>query len=155
MIECRYRSDDDDELVSAVDTAFMSCSLNKVTPLDYLDPHGPNVLWELRQQPQTDVGFHSGANVSMLSQYACEDEGLFPPCTLMKVMHAKHDSKGDLLAAARAASPKPDGGGDPPHVSCAEKNMLALQRRMSRFKCTNEEEADKVFLRIEVEPCFV
>ena len=33
------------------------------------DSHGPNVLWELKQQSQTDVGFHSGANIAMLSQW--------------------------------------------------------------------------------------
>lgn len=32
------------------------------------------MLWELRQGPQTDVGFHSGANIRMLSQYECEEE---------------------------------------------------------------------------------
>ena len=75
----------------------------------------------------------------------------------MKVMHARHDrSESNLLAAAaRAASPKPDGEASERAISCAEKNMLALERRMSRFKCVNEEEGDKLFLRIEVEPCFV
>ena len=77
---------------------------------------------------------------------------LFPPCTLMKVLHAAHGSSEKNLLA-RVPSPKPDGS--EVHVSCAEKNMLALERRMSRFKCTNEEESDKFFLRIEVEPCFV
>ena len=67
--------------------AFMSTSLLRSTPIAYLGD-GNNVLWELEPQLQSDVAFHRGADISMLSQFAAEDEVLFPPCTMLVVaMH--------------------------------------------------------------------
>ena len=43
---------------------------------------GSNVLWELQPRAQSDVAFHRGADIKMLSQFAAEDEVLFPPCTI-------------------------------------------------------------------------
>ena len=40
---------------------------------------------ELRARPQDDVGYHCGADVGMLSQFAGEREVLFPPFTMLKV----------------------------------------------------------------------
>ena len=43
------------------------------TPIHYMGP-GDNVLWELRTRPESDSAFHRGADISMLSQFAGEDE---------------------------------------------------------------------------------
>ena len=44
---------------------------------------GTNVLWELKPCAEDQYGFHRGANVEMLSQYAEECECLFPPGTML------------------------------------------------------------------------
>eukprot|EP00961_Rhodomonas_salina_P023404 314243-Rhodomonas_salina.2 len=77
---------DEQGMVCAVDTAFMSTSRRRQTPLDYIDPHGPNVLWELRPSTESDVAYRQGADISMLSQFAAEAEVLFPPCTMLLVV---------------------------------------------------------------------
>lgn len=73
-------------LVCAVDMAFMSTSRRRQTPIDYMQAGGGNVLWELQPQLESDVGFHYGADISMLSQFGHEQEVLYPPCTLLKVV---------------------------------------------------------------------
>eukprot|EP00966_Prymnesium_polylepis_P204678 4741604-Prymnesium_polylepis.2 len=72
--------------------AFMSTSRHRQTPIDYMqgpqadDPqHANNVLWALQPQPESDVGFHCGASIESLSQFAGEGEVLYPPCTLLRV----------------------------------------------------------------------
>ena len=67
---------DEKNMVCAVDQAFMSTSTNKETPIDYMAGDGkPNVLWCLQPQTETDIGYHRGADISRLSQYAWEGEG--------------------------------------------------------------------------------
>merc|ERR1712060_256037 len=70
-------------LICAVDTAFMSTGLQRKTPIHYMQEDGPNVLWEMHPSQQTDDGYHRGADIKMLSQFAAEDEVLFPPCTML------------------------------------------------------------------------
>ena len=64
--------------VRAVDCAFMSTSRDRDTPISFMDENGLNVLWELKPAAQDDVGYHHGADISMLSQYA-EVPAPFPP----------------------------------------------------------------------------
>jgi len=71
--------------VCATDTAFMSTSRQCETPVHYMASGTPNVLWKLEPKPETDDGFHFGADISMLSQFAAEKEVLFPPCTMLIV----------------------------------------------------------------------
>ena len=60
--------------------AFMSTSRIRQTPIDYMSSEGAdNVLWVLKQSSETDDGYHSGADISMLSQFEAEKEILFPP----------------------------------------------------------------------------
>ena len=56
--------------ICATDTAFMSTSRNKETPVSYMSGEGHNVLWVLHPSKQSTEGFHHGANVAMLSQCA-------------------------------------------------------------------------------------
>jgi hypothetical protein len=46
-------------------------------------------LWEVHCSDETTEGFHSGADVSMLSQYPDEGEMLFPPLTMLKVVEVE------------------------------------------------------------------
>ena len=71
-------------MIVATDATFMSTSTNRDTPLQYMSAE-KNVMWRLRASPETDDGFHYGADVSILSQFARENEILFPPCTMLAV----------------------------------------------------------------------
>jgi hypothetical protein len=72
--------------VTATDFAFMSTSVDQEVCKHYMDTKQQNVLWEIRCSSETAEGFHSGADVSMLSQYPQEVEMLFPPLTMLKVV---------------------------------------------------------------------
>ena len=72
-------------MICAVDMAFLSASKDKQTPISYMGP-GANVLWRLHASTDSDAGFHRGADISMLSQHASENEVLFPPMTLLTVL---------------------------------------------------------------------
>jgi len=71
-------------MVCATDTAFMSTSRNRETPISYM-ADDVNVLWELEARPESDSAYHCGADISLLSQFAQEKEVLFPPCCLLVV----------------------------------------------------------------------
>jgi Ca2+-binding EF-hand superfamily protein len=45
-----------------------------------------NILWKIEAMDESDVAFHRGADVSRLSQFAAEEEVLFPPCTILQVV---------------------------------------------------------------------
>ena len=87
----------------------MSTSINEEVCKSFLSPTQPNVLWEIRCSAEDNVGFHSAADVSTVSQHpgasaraqswlsvCCvpdsvlrfsidEKEVLFPPLTMLKV----------------------------------------------------------------------
>ena len=65
---------DSSGIVCVVDTAFMSTSTQRQTPIHYMGRGGKNVLWELRAKSESDVAFHCGASVGALSQFAAEKE---------------------------------------------------------------------------------
>ena len=77
---------DEQGLICAVDTAFLSCSQDRKTPINYMSELGGNVLWEIQCEKESDVAFHSGADISFLSQFTDEREVLFPPCTMLSVL---------------------------------------------------------------------
>ena len=93
--ESFWKSADAMGIVCAVDMAFMSTSRNQHTPIAYMEP-GKNVLWRLFTSPETESGFHMGADIKMLSQYAGEDEVLFPPMTMLQVIRGKGSSRVSL-----------------------------------------------------------
>jgi hypothetical protein len=72
--------------VCATDLGLMSTSTELATPVHYMHEGAANVLWELRCAAEDDSGFHCGADVSQLSQYAGEKEVLFPPLTMLQVL---------------------------------------------------------------------
>lgn len=75
-------------MLCATDSAFMSTSRNRNTPIHYMGGDD-NVLWELApgEEPgaESTSAYHCGADISLLSQFSAEQEVLFPPCTLLHV----------------------------------------------------------------------
>ncbi len=127
--------DRDKDMVCAVDMGFMSTSLSESTPISYMQSApAPNVLWELQLQRESDAGYHVGANIAMLSQYAAEQEMLFPPCTMLQVLPATSEDD------ASAAPPPPSrdslgdaagsAGGEAASLSAAAADRLAAARTM-------------------------
>ena len=125
---------DEQNMICAVDTAFMSTSRQRQTPIDYMGA-GQNVLWELRPQKQSDAAFHRGADIKMLSQFSGEDEVLFPPCTMLEVIRS---AKGEVQPITR-----PRATSLPEHV---EKMNLKIEQ---------SSEGKRVFLAISVLPSFI
>jgi hypothetical protein len=71
--------------VTATDFGFLSSSRQQDICVELMQPKTHNLLWEFRCQQETAVGFHSGADVSMLSQQPNDHEMVFPPLTTLKV----------------------------------------------------------------------
>lgn len=128
-------------MVCAVDMAFMSTSRKRQPPIDYMDGGGPNVLWQLYPKPESDSGFHRGASIEMLSQFAGEAEVLFPPCTMLAV---KEDPK---ILAAKVA-------GDMERVKRLEAER-GKHPTYGFFEVKEANEGDKTFLSIDVLPTFL
>lgn len=50
-----------------------STSKSRQTPINYMGD-GSNVMWALHPQMESDAGFHRGADISIISQFAAENE---------------------------------------------------------------------------------
>ena len=96
--------------ICAVDMAFMSASRQRQTPIAYMDAHGPNTLWSLRANVESDAGFHCGADVGMLSQFEGEAEVLFPPATMLSVQLGGAEEEGRVEAGRPPTDPVTEGG---------------------------------------------
>jgi hypothetical protein len=151
---------DEQGMVCAVETAFMSTSRNRSTPVAYMG-EGTNVLWELQARTASDAAFHRGADISMLSQFAQEDECLFPPCTMLEVLrsHDQRSATGEAAAAKGEASARPavigrgEQGELPPHVAAATAMVpLAAQLGLSVREAS---EGGRSFLAINALPSFI
>ena len=130
---------DEQGLVCAVDMAFVSTSRIRQTPIDYMKGGGePNVLWALQPGEESDSGFHCGASVELLSQFASEAEVIFPPCTLLKV---KEKTSSRLRRVAQASTPRKAG----PRVAPAEED----------YQVEAASEGGKTFQSIVVTPTFL
>jgi len=79
---------------SAVDASFMSTTRQAGTTIAYMSREMRNVLWKIRGQSETGSGYHFGADLSMLSQFAAEKEIVFPPCTMLQVTDDDIQSRG-------------------------------------------------------------
>lgn len=79
-----FWAEDEQGMICAVDGGFASTSKKQLTVEKYLG-RGNNIMWEIKTEPESDAGYHCGADVSKLSQFAEEEEVLFPPCTLFEV----------------------------------------------------------------------
>ena len=153
---------DEAGMISAVDSGFMSTSKNRNTPIQYMQGE-LNVLWTLAATEPSDDAYHRGADISMLSQYAHEDEVLYPPCTMMIVQGAEQQQQSpsraqvaamtdeERLAAAMRAS-----------FSTVVDTVVNADRqghREANQGLLSVDEGDKksgkAWKRIHVRPCFV
>ena len=91
-------------LLCVTDLGLMSTSTARTTPVHYMSATSANVLWEVRAGAEDDSGFHCGADVSLLSQFAGEEEVLFPPLTMLRVMPRSSSSADAAAIAATEAS---------------------------------------------------
>jgi len=99
---------DEQHMVCAVEGGFMSTSKNKETPIKYMAEGHHNILWKIEAKDESDVAFHRGADVSRLSQFAAEEEVLFPPCTILQVVKlpdatSEAGGKGEAIPRVRGA----------------------------------------------------
>jgi len=93
---------DSQGMVCAVDGGFLSTSKNKEIVFSYMCK-GLNVLWVVKPKPESDAAFHRGADVSKLSQFATEEEVLFPPCTMLEVDRERARSQAMVSAVGHVA----------------------------------------------------
>lgn len=91
----------------------------------------PNVLLELQQSPLDSAGsLHCGANVSLLSQYAAEEEVLFPPMTMLRVLPRDPLSMQRELLLQRQPSLGISSPGSSPKFSEATKVALSKMKKI-------------------------
>ena len=100
--------------VTATDFSFMSTTPDLEVCKEYMSPKGANLLWEIRCGPETSEGFHSGADVSMLSQFPDEREILFPPMTMLTVVTGEGVNGEHDRGVNQVYRTKPDG----PEIQC-------------------------------------
>ena len=121
------------QLICATEMAFMSTSLGRTTPIEYMARGQQNVLWELVPSTESDGAFHCGADISCLSQYQDEREVLFPPCTMLIV---------------RARGPGEEQAVD----GCTDD---ARSERVAKYQVGSHTEGEKHFTSVGVVPYFV
>jgi len=109
---------------------------------------GENVLWQLHATLDSADAYHSGADISMFSQYEKEDEILFPPMTMMKVV--------------KPALPLEVMKNKGKEVQTVLNVLSHFQSRFSKeevkhMQATSEKDkdGDKHFTAIDVLPCFL
>ena len=99
QLDARFWIPDEFGIVCATDTAFMSTTVDEKVSLFYVTKKDAGqqgslgLLWELHASEEDDTGLHVGADVSMLSQFAHEQEILFPPLTMLRVLPRKPPPK--------------------------------------------------------------
>jgi len=152
------------DMICAVDMAFMSTSRNQQTPIDYMGGGNHNVLWKLETRQESDTGFHRGANIEMLSQYAAEQEVLFPPCTMLTVLTRPATSKKTPLEQVMAEDVKAAAGtGEPEQTTVPKKAPISISALVQSLSasgpkelCIGREHVEgKSFMCISVLPTFL
>lgn len=141
----------------------MSTSHSKHTPIRYMQPApAPNVLWELRLQNETDAGYHQGASIELLSQYADEEEMLFPPCTMLQVLPAK-SANGQPTELSSRQSSADDEAANLPRQRWAQAahsvrepldSPTHIRSIMRRYQTAQQQSDGRYFLRVRAVPTF-
>lgn len=176
--------------ISAVDLAFMSTSKNKETPIECAAPlHLPaieppclaptipsrnrymasgqkNVLWRMHANVDTDAAFHRGADITMFSQYAKEDEVLFPPCTMLIVQKNEAGGLMSLGEESRAEGSASTTGFRKTrftqdelvkHAEHVRSQRYTLEKK-ARDSSSDPDDVDnkrKHYVEVDVLPCFL
>jgi hypothetical protein len=128
-------------MVCAVDAGFMSTSKNRETPIHYMGGSA-NVLWELAPSGESDMAYHRGADVGILSQFAGEEEVLFPPCSMLVVLKGPDDGTSRPQA-------KVPGGVD------TEEELAAPAVAQGGMRGLNKSDEPVDFVPIRVRPFFI
>lgn len=115
--------EDKQGMVCAVDAGFMSTSRNRETPVYYMAGKH-NVLWEISPTGESDMAYHRGASVGMLSQFPGEEEVLFPPCSMLVVLKGKR------------APPCHESAGSPAAPEEGEEQQLHARRSLPKWPST-------------------
>jgi len=148
-------------MVCAVESGFMSTSKNMTAPLKYMEK-GANVLWNLKPGPETDDGYHCGADIAMLSQFGAEAEVLFPPCTLLVVQKQQQPRSSLTLdevaeaeqqhtpgRASLSGAPLPPDGRSSPAIA----GDVGVHGNLARY--VTDPERGCTYLSIDVVPSFI
>ena len=69
-----------------VETGFLSTSRVRQMAIEHMQQQGENVLWEIQTAPESLNGFHSGASVELISQFAHEQEVRFRHCHYLELL---------------------------------------------------------------------
>jgi hypothetical protein len=131
MCVCGVQVEDAQGMICAVDAGFMSTSKNRETPIHYMGG-ATNVLWELFPSGESDMAFHRGASVEMLSQFAGEEEARptpnpTPNPNLNPNPTARpHPTPNSNLCRRRGGTPKP-----PNAATCSVSNKRPAVCRTS------------------------
>ena len=146
-------------MIMATELGMMSTSMSQSTPIDYMKG-ASNVLWELCTRPEDEHGYHQGADVSMVSQFASEREELFPPLTMLRVLPRPPPSEdcseaGNHSENSEGSVDAQEAGGGKASRRVTfddDAHLAAFQREwMADVKSIDNRE----FLHIVVEPTFV
>ena len=112
----------------------------------YMDPAGENVLWALRPTLHSDSGFHHGAPVALVSQFAEEEEILYPPCTM-------------LVVSPRGDEESEDGEEEGEIMALEDEDDAPMSSELAsasaRWRCKRHVEGGRSMVVVEVEPSFV
>ena len=135
---------DEQGMLMAVDCGFMSTSRDVSTAVEYMVPGGgtANVLWRLTPSAESDTAYHRGAPVRMLSQFASEEEVLFPPCTML-VVHARGDG-------GNGGGDGDGSGGDVPANGATEQQRLRHRSTTVNFAFDRTGGFDGVRAKVEL-----
>ena len=123
-----------------------------------------NVLWRMHAKLDTDAAFHRGADISMFSQYAREDEVLFPPCTMLVIQKSAEGQ----LASHSAESPAEGGVGNADfrktrftqdelvkHAEHMRNQRFALEKEARDSRPDDADKRTKLIMTVDVLPCFL
>jgi hypothetical protein len=166
------------KIICATDTAFTSTSRARDIFEEYM-PLGEdvqNVLWHLTPRAPSQIHrwrergtiFCRGADISMLSQFAAEEEVLFPPCTMLII--SPGDELRESVARTRRRAPghrRAESDGAEPVVVAArrEASFKASPSRShalgsdadneSPFQVQERHEKGRAFIEVTAQPCFI
>lgn len=150
---------DEQGMIVAVEMGFTSTSRNRQTPLSYMGSGETNILWQLHPQLESDVGYHYGADITLLSQFAREEEVLFPPCTMFSLLvdRAPRPEAPTAVPATLAEAQQAAGGSYQSNMPMPSQQWRLDQRtqelQMSVYPV--EREGDKEFRCLAVTPTFL
>ena len=107
-------------------------------------------MWRTPHRRETDTGYHCGADVALLSQFAAEKEVLFPPATMLEVLNqAELQALKEAASTITAESPREKG------KSVHKRGTMWGGAVQLKEEDLHSERDGKTFIDIPVRPTFV